>query len=68
MEAQVGKMLVAAQRDPPSSHAVRLEHLNRLEKMVLDHQEQIVKAINTDFGGRGEAYYTLVRQERERIV
>lgn len=59
MEAHVNKMLIASQQEVPSSYTTHRELLDRLECMVLDNKEEIVAAVDEDFGGRGKPYCTL---------
>lgn len=63
MQANCERMRKLARTEPAPSYEVRMERLEALEKMVLDNQERIVDAIDSDFGGehgsRGRAYCTL---------
>jgi coniferyl-aldehyde dehydrogenase len=54
LRATLERQRAAFLRDGPPSYAQRREHLQRLLRMVLDNQEQILVAIREDFGGRSE--------------
>ena len=52
LSALLGKMKAAARKSGPPDYDTRIEHLDKLERMILARKNEIAKVIGMDFGVR----------------
>ena len=55
MEALFAAQRAASRRDPAPGATARQNSLRRLERLVVEHDEELIAAIDADFGGRAHA-------------
>ncbi len=61
LAALLGKMRAAARKAGPPDYDTRIEHLDKLERVLLARKHDIVKAIEMDFGVRSK-HETLIAE------
>lgn len=54
LSALLGKMKAAARKSGPPDYDTRIEHLDKLERMILTRKHDIAKVIGMDFGVRSK--------------
>ena len=54
LSALLGKMKAAARKSGPPDYDTRIEHLDKLERMILARKNEIAKVIGMDFGVRSK--------------
>ncbi|MDF2696750.1 MAG: Aldehyde dehydrogenase, partial [Labilithrix sp.] len=50
--AVLGRMRAAARKSGPPDYDARIEHLDKLERAILDRKQDLVKAVSMDYGNR----------------
>lgn len=52
--ALLGRMRAAARKSGPPDYDARIQHLDKLERALLDRKHELVKAVSMDYGNRSE--------------
>ncbi|MBX3207966.1 MAG: aldehyde dehydrogenase family protein, partial [Labilithrix sp.] len=54
LSAILGRMRAAARKSGPPDYDARVEHLDKLERAILDKKHELVKAVSMDYGNRSK--------------